>query len=119
MVDGKTGKMVDGKELKYPKRWAGKVTQNFGKWEKNGVESGEWHIEITSKSLEDPVKARVNVNRKVGTRVQFHLETEKEAVTFFEDAQKFDPKTNDPVGSMEKNEDWDKDRFSDSDYNAE
>ena len=122
-LDDKPGRVVDGIEYKFPKRWAGKVTKRIEKVVQNGFDSGEWSVEITSKSLKDPVKARVNVDREVGTRVQFVLdptdETGQTAETFFEYVHKFDPVTNDPVGSMEKNEDWDKDGFSDSDYNAE
>ena len=70
------------------KRWAGKVTKNHGKHMMGDWSSGEWKVEITSKSLEQPVTATVNQDRKVGELVQFVLnpmdDTGKTAETFFE-----------------------------------
>ena len=105
-ADGGEGTDNEGR---YPRRWPGKVTKNEGKWMQNGVESGEWKVEITSKRLEDPVIARVNEDRAVGTRVQFHLDeqtdsTGKRAETSFE------------LNRDRKNPAWHPRRFDDSDY---
>ena len=104
---------------RYLRRWPGKVTENRRKVTRRGYESGEWEVEITSKFLEHPVRADVNLNRQVGTRVQFHLDTSdatgKTAVTFFEFVQQVDPQTN-AVSEREEYHAWHKNRFSDSEY---
>ena len=106
----------------YLRRWPGKVTQTRGQVTRNGYESGEWEVEITSKFLEHPVRANVNLDRGVGTQVQFHLDTSdatgKTAVTFFELVQPIDPRTNEPLG-WEENHAWHKNRFPESDYEYE
>ena len=116
----KDGEEAPDNEGPHLRRWPGKVTQNRGEVTRNGFKSGEWGVEITSKFLEDPVLAEVNLEREVDTLVQFHLdpsdETGKTAVTFFESVQKIDPRTNEPLG-WEENHAWHKDRFPTSDYN--
>ena len=104
----------------HPRRWPGKVTEKLREVERNGNKSGEWEVKITSKYLEDPVTARVNLDRAVGTPVQFILDKQtddggKAAVTFFEENQDVDPVTN-RAGEKHPNESWYKIRFSDSDY---
>lgn len=105
------------------RRWPGKVTEKLREVEPNGTKSGEWEVKITSKNLEDPVTARVNLDRAVGTKVQFVLDEHtddggKAAETFFEENQDVDPVTNRPVGGKYPNDSWYRTRFSESDYNA-
>ena len=115
------GQFVRHENGGYAGRWPGKVTEKLGKWEQNGYDSGEWKVKITSKYLEDPVVARVNVEREVGTRVQFNLEDVKidetghEAVTFFETEYRVDRVTN-VASTPTANPDFQRNRFPDSDY---
>lgn len=98
-----------------PGRWPGKVTKKLGNWVQNGFESGEFKVEITSKYLEDPVIGKANVEREVGTRVQFSLNPEQRAAedpnlgpagkfaeTIFEFTSQIDSRTNEPLPQTEQ-----------------
>ena len=68
-------------EPRTPKRWAGVVAINHGKYKVEDIDlkgqkldSGEWYIEIQSDSIQDTVFARVNKDRAVGEKVQFRLD---------------------------------------------
>ena len=76
MRETKDGESTQDGKGPYPRLWTGRVLKNDGKWVQKGYESGEYRIEIESKSLKDTVTARVNEDRKVGEKVQFFLAAE-------------------------------------------
>ena len=72
---------LENEAKRIPTRWAGVVEKNHGKYEIEDKDlkgqklwSGEWYIEIWSKSLFNTVFARVNVDRKESDQVQFNLD---------------------------------------------
>ena len=70
-----TGGECDDGKGPYPKRWAGTVVENLGRWQLKGkdMSSGVWGVMIESKDLRDTVYANVNEDRKPGDKVQFVL----------------------------------------------
>lgn len=105
----------------HPKRWAGIVKENHGPIIPSGWNSGEWKVEIESRSLEKNVFARVNEDRKPGEQVQFNLDPrdqtgETAGGTWFEYVRDHsDPSKGLDELEWEEMEGWRPDMFPDED----
>lgn len=103
----------------HPKRWAGIVKENHGLIVLRGWNSGEWKVEIDSRSLEKNVFARVNEDRKPGEQVQFNLDPrdqtgETAGGTWFEHVRDHsDPSKELEELEWEENKGWRPDMFLD------